>query len=196
MKKKVIRVGFDFDGVVAYNPFRVARAIVSFVKKNIFGVRKLKFWYPKNRLEQLYWIIVHESSAFPANGTKLMKMLAKEGEIEAHLITGRYSFLDHSLNRWLKRFRLFSCFTTINLNEKDEQPHLFKERKIKELKLNYFIEDNWDIVHYLEQRTKNKELSTKIYWIYNILDKGIECKNKFPYLGKALQSIVESGIMN
>jgi hypothetical protein len=201
MKKKVIRIGFDFDGVVAYNPFRVIRVIVSFAKSKIFGVKKLKFWYPTYCWQKWYWIVVHESSAYPAKGTDLLKKKVNAGEIEAHLITGRYSFLDHSLNRWLRRFKLNKVFKCINLNSDDEQPHVFKERRIKELKLDYYIEDNWDIVHYLDQKSKipptprlrraskDQKSGTKIFWIYNILDRGVEYPYKFPYLEKAIHEI-------
>ncbi len=190
MKKK-IKVGLDFDGVVAYNPFRVARALVSFVKKEILGIKKIGFWYPKHRWQQIFWVILHESSVFPAAGTELLKDLVKEGKIEAHLVTARYSFLDDHLYSWLKKYKLTEIFKTITLNKHDEQPHLFKVKMIGKYKLDYFVEDNLDIVRYLSQRTKNKEQRTKIYWIYNVLDRFVDYPHKFPYLKKALEKIIE-----
>lgn len=180
-----IRVGLDFDGVVAYNPFRLIRSFISFFKHNIFGIKKLSFWYPKKHWQQIFWIIVHESSVFPARGTKLLEQLVKEGRIEAHLVTARYSFLDDHLNNWLKKYKLTHLFTTITLNKKDEQPHIFKEKMIEKHKLDFFIEDNWDIVKYLHGKSQ-----TKIFWIYNVLDRGQKHPHKFPYLQKALEEIV------
>ncbi len=183
MKRKV-RVGFDFDGVVAYNPFRVVRAPLAFVKRNILGVKKLKFWYPKSKWQQIFWIILHESSIYPAKGIDLLRKMVADGAIEAHLITGRYSFLDNHLSSWLKRHKLNIIFKTINLNKGNEQPHLFKARLINKYKLDYFIEDNLDIVTYLHGRQK-----AQIFWIFNVIDRYHPHPHKYPYLKKALEEI-------
>src|SRR3989304_7235575 len=131
-----IKVGLDFDGVVAYNPFRVIRAPVSLVKKRLLGFRKLSFYYPRRKWEQIFWKILHESSIFPARGIDLLVDAIKRGTIEAHLITARYSFLDDHLYDWLDKYKIKRLFTSINLNKKDEQPHLFKERIIKQRTLD------------------------------------------------------------
>lgn len=186
MRKK-IKIGLDFDGVLAYNPFRIARPIIAIIKKYLFGVKKLKFWYPEKHWQQVFWIICHESSVFPAKGVDLLKNLVKNENIEAHLITARYSFLDNHLFNWLKKYRLTHLFKTITLNKKDEQPHIFKEKVIEKYGLDFFIEDNLDIVLHLEKNTR-----TKIYWIYNIFDKRHTYPYKYPYLGKALVDIVQS----
>lgn len=192
MTKRIIKVGLDFDGVVAYNPARIFRTLVSYVKRNIFGVKKLKFWYPRYRWQQIFWILVHESSVFPSKGIKLLEKLVKEDRIEAHLVTARYSFLDDHLHNWLKRYKLTHIFKSITLNKNDEQPHIFKEKMIEKHKLDYFVEDNFDIVKYLrtKQGTVGKK-HTKIYWIYNILDHFVEHPHKFPYLEKALLDIMK-----
>lgn len=183
MKRK-IRVGFDFDGVVAYNPFRVARPLVAYIKRNVFGVKKLKFWYPQKHWQQIFWIVLHESSIFPAKGVDLIKSLVKDDLIEAHLITARYSFLDDHLFKWLEKHKLRRYFKTVNLNTYDEQPHLFKEKLIEKYKLDYFIEDNLDIVKHLVQKNKKN-----IYWIYNLFDRSYRYPHKFSYLEKALKEV-------
>ena len=182
--RRKIRVGLDFDGVVAYNPFRVIRPVVAFVKTKLFGVRRLEFFYPRKRWQQILWIIAHESSIFPAYGIYLLRRMVKEETIEVHLITARFSFLDDHLNRWLVRNKLKHIFRSVNLNKQDAQPHIFKEKTVSRLKLDYFIEDNLDIVKYLSQRS-----GTKIFWIYNLFDRYTSYKYKYPYLKKALQDI-------
>lgn len=181
MKNK-LKVGFDFDGVIAYNPLRIARFPIVYFKRKIFGVHEMKFYYPKYAWQQIFWRVLHKSSIFPSRGIKLLKQLVKNGDIEAHLITGRYRFLDGDLHKWLHKHDLRDIFTTININEENEQPHLFKEKIIQKHNLQIFIEDNWDIVNYLSQKNVSQ-----IYWIYNIIDRKIEYKNKFPYLEKAIQ---------
>ncbi|MCL4339378.1 hypothetical protein M1271_06865 [Patescibacteria group bacterium] len=187
-KIKKIKIGLDFDGVVAYNPFRVVRAPWAFFKNRFLGYKKLVFFYPRNTWQQVFWRILHDSSIFPSKGVNLLRQLVKEGKFEAHLISGRYSFLDDQLNSWLKKNKLEGIFTTININRKDEQPHLFKKSMIAKRKLDFFIEDNWDIVEFLHNVHGEK---TKIYWIYNLLDRHRVHKNKFPYLEMALVDIVE-----
>lgn len=183
--KKPIKVGLDFDGVVAYNPFRLIRAPIAYFKRQILGVEKLNFYYPTSSWEQIFWKIIHQSSIFPAKGTKLFRELVEEGIIEAHLITARYSFLDDQLHSWLDRKKLKHLFKTINLNTEDNQPHLFKEKIVSQHKLDIFIEDNLDIVKHLHGKSK-----TKIYWIYNILDRKYPYPHKFPYLEQALKHII------
>lgn len=184
--KQVVRVGIDFDGVIAYNPLRIMRPIIVAIKRNIFGVKKLKFIYPTASWQQFMWKVLHESSVFPAKGIPLLKQLARENIIEAHLVTGRYSFLDDNLMKWLIKHDLKTIFKSININKLDEQPHLFKEQTIKKLHLDAFIEDNWDIAHYL---SKNKKL--KVYWIYNILDRTIPYQRKSPFIEHALSTLME-----
>lgn len=186
MKRRKIVVGFDFDGVIAYNPFRIIRAPVAFVKRNFLGIKKLTFIYPQYGWQQLLWKIAHDSSVFPAKGVDILREFTETGIIESHLITARYSFLNDHLYKWLEKNNLRTIFKTININKKNEQPHLFKNKIILKHKLDYFIEDNLDIVKYLHGKTQ-----TKIYWIYNILDRFHPHPYKFPYLEKALQDILQ-----
>lgn len=179
-----IKVGIDFDGVLAYNPFRVIRAPVTYVKRRFFGMKKTHFHIPKTRLEQAIWGILHESSVFPAQGVGLLQELIGKNLIEAHLLTARYSFLEKNLMDWLARYRMTHLFRTININRLDEQPHMYKERMIKALGFDIFIEDNWDIVEHLQGKT-----GTKVYWIYNITDKSQAYPHKYPYLEKALRDV-------
>lgn len=177
-------MGLDFDGVVAYNPFRIIRAPIKWFKREVLGINKLSFFVPRNKLERLAWTIVHESSVWPSNGVELLKELVNNENIEAHLVTARFSFLEQNLFEWLKKNKLTKLFKSINLNKKNEQPHIFKERVVSKLHFDYFIEDNLDIVLHLNGKSK-----TKIYWIYNVLDRGKNYPFGFPYLKKALEAI-------
>src|SRR3989344_6394493 len=143
MKKK-LRVGVDFDGVVAYNPFRLIRAPITFFKNFILGQRKLSFYYPQNRAEKFIWKVLHDSSIIPAKGISLLEELVNKRMIEAHLISGRYNYLEDHLVGWLDKYRVKKLFKTININKNEKQPHLFKEEMVKKLALDYFVEDNLD----------------------------------------------------
>lgn len=185
MKKKII-VGLDFDGVVAYNPARLARLPISLVKKHILKTHDVTFFVPKTPLQRSLWALAHESSLFPAKGASMLRQLTANGTIEAHLVTSRFSFLEPNLYAFLKRWNLLSCFTSITLNTKEEQAHLYKEKVIRTRKFDHFVEDNWDIVEHLHA----SRLKTDIHWIYNILDRRRVYPLKHPYLEHALESIV------
>jgi hypothetical protein len=186
MKSKKITVGVDFDGVLAYNPFRVIRAPVTFVKRKVFKNRKTYFYIPKTDAEKFIWAILHESSILPAQGVDLLKEKVAQGEIEAHLVSARYSFLQENLYAWLKKHNLTDIFKTITINKNNEQPHLYKARVIEEKGFDYFIEDNFDIVEHVVK----KQLPTKTLWIYNLLDRGVPYEYKYPYLEPAVRAIL------
>jgi len=180
-----LRVGFDMDGVLLYNPARVVRPIISVVKRIFLHKKKLKFYYPKTPHEKLFWRFIHKSSIFNAPGIQEITQLVKTGKIEAYLITARYNFLGPSVDHWIKKNKLEKTFTGVFYNSKDEQPHEFKERMIAQLKLDMYVEDNYDIVAHLSQKTK-----IQIVWIYNIFDRHLHFKMKAPTLQKAIDMFI------
>ncbi len=182
--KSQLRVGFDLDGVILYNPTRIVRPLVVFVKRIFFRNRIRTFYVPHKPFEKLLWRLLHKSSIFIQPGFDELKRLVKEKKIKAYLITARYSFLNEDLQKWLKKMQAEKYFEKCFYNDHDEQPPLFKEKVIKKLDLDYFIEDNWDIVNFL--KSKSEKPKTKILWVYNILDKPINYPYKFPDLRRAI----------
>lgn len=186
MAKKKLRVGFDLDGVLLYNPARVARPLVAVFKRYILQKKKTKFFIPKSKPQKMFWMFLHYSSFIPASGLDEIRKLAHNDQIEAYIITGRFSFLERDFMRWVKRINGKSNhFKEVYLNKKNEQPHLFKKRMIEELDLDVFVEDNWNIVQQLRQQ-KSK---VKVLWIYNVFDRHIDYEYKFPDLKKAVEYI-------
>lgn len=185
VKKKIV-VGFDFDGVIAYNPARLARFPISYIKRHVLGIKKVSFFVPKTPLERSLWALGHETSMFPAKGASLLRTLTQNGTIEAHLVTARFGFLENHLLQFLDRWNLRSSFTTITLNTKEEQPHIYKERIVSTKKFDYYVEDNWDIVSHL----RASHCKTQVHWIYNILDRNRAYPYKHAYLEEALRAII------
>ncbi len=198
-KNKKLKVGFDLDGVLLYNPARIVRPIISKLKRKKFIHRKeLQFYVPQKKWEQRMWQLFHKSSLFVAPGFKYIKQLVKDDKIEAYIITARYNHLKKDFDKWFAKMNRGNIFTKAFLNEKDEQPHEFKERMIKKLNLDVFIEDNWDIVNYLhsefsmpqsQKKSTNQRKLVDIYWIFNFFDKGIEHPHKFGNLESALNNL-------
>ena len=184
--KRIIKVGLDFDGVITYNPFRVARLAISFVKHKILGIKKIGYFVPKNPWQRLlYYLIIVIPSAFPANGVTFLKKLAQSDKFEFYLITGRFIFVKNDTMAWLKHQDLIKVFKRIYINEKNEQPHEFKKRIISLEHFNYFIEDNWDIVNFIN----TQKISVKVFWVYNIFDAFRKYRYRFSNLNKALECI-------
>lgn len=189
--RRKIKIGLDFDGVVTYNPIRVARLVVSFLKHKVLKVKKLGFFVPKNRWQRgMYYLGIVVPSVFPARGIERLKELAKTGKYEFHLVSGRYGFTKDDTYRWLAKHQLLGIFKNIYLNEKNEQPHVFKKSVIEKAGFDYFVEDNLDIVRDLN----SQKVNTKILWIYNVLDAFRSYNRRYPYLEKALEAIATNEI--
>lgn len=187
MSMKKIRVGFDFDGVIMYNPLRVIRPLMSYLKiKKVVKRKELVFFHPKTNWQKVLWLIAHQSSLFPGKGIGLLTELIQEGKIEPVLITGRSSFLFSDMLFKLKVFGLAGLFKQIHVSKNNEQPHLFKEKLLKELRLDYFVEDNWDIVNYL----RNSQTRVPVFWIANWADRKIQAAEKHYNLEAALKQII------
>jgi hypothetical protein len=179
-----LRIGFDMDGVLLYNPGRIIRPFISSIKRIFLKKKKLTFYYPHTPHEKMFWKFAHKSSIFNAPGLKEIKTLVDEGKIEAYLITARYNFLGKGVEEWVKKNKLEKTFKGVFYNSKDEQPHEFKERMIKKLGLAMYVEDNFDIVNHLTNTTP-----AEILWIYNIFDRGSTFPRKFPHLKHAVEYI-------
>jgi FMN phosphatase YigB (HAD superfamily) len=187
LKSVPLKVGFDLDGVLLYNPLRIIRPLIALLKKKQIGIerKELEFFVPRKRWEEIMWEMFHRSSLFIAPGYKRITQLKKQNLIEPYLITGRFAHLNQDFERWKKRMKADDLFVGTYLNLQDEQPHVFKERMIKELDLDIFIEDNWDIVKYLAEQLANK----KIFWISNLFDRQQQYQYKFLSLNAALDHL-------
>ncbi|OGK18543.1 hypothetical protein A3D80_01195 [Candidatus Roizmanbacteria bacterium RIFCSPHIGHO2_02_FULL_40_13b] len=178
---KPLKVGFDLDGVLLYNPTRIARQPIVLFKHIFMKKREKKFVIPKSKFVKFVYKLLHLSSFMYAAGLDDIEKLVRAGKIEAHIITARFDFLEDDFKKKLIKLNRGSIFTSAHINRKNEQPHLFKERKINELGLDVFVEDNYDIVNHL-----NKKSNAKVYWIYNIFDRNIIHPFKFPNLKEAV----------
>ncbi len=185
--KLPIKIGFDLDGVLLYNPARIFRP-VTMTLKHILPKKKsdsiINFYYPKSHPEKILWRIVHWSSLFIAEGVNLIEELVKENKIEAYIVTSRYDCLKSDFNEWLKKLNKNQIFKSCYHNKNDMQPHIFKEKMINELKLDYFVEDNYDIVKHIDTNT-----DARCIWITNLFDQHIDYEPKFLSLKEAMKYI-------
>ncbi len=64
MAKKPLKVGFDLDGVLLYNPARIVRMPITVLKHMFTKKKKLHFRIPQSSFEKTMWRIFHWSSLF------------------------------------------------------------------------------------------------------------------------------------
>ena len=188
MSKKILSIGLDLDGVILYNPLRVARPLIASFKNIVAYKRRMKFYYPKTFWEKQIWKLIHYlSSLFVADGFRDIIKLTRNKKIRSYVVSARYSMLGVDFRRWIKKIKADSSLSGCYYNAGDKQPHLFKQKMIEKLNLDIYVEDNYDIVRYLSQSAKLKKV--KIVWIYNILDRHIDYPYKFPTLKAAVEFI-------
>jgi len=164
--KEKIRVGFDFDGVLFYNPIRLLRPLLDLFKKHALHVPSTTFYVAKTKSSYAIMRLVHASSFMPNVGLSDFLKLMNNPKYEVFVVTARQAFLMPDLYLLLKMYGVHIPHEVIYCNKRDEQAHVFKERMMKELRLDFYVEDNWDIVDYLRQHTK-----TRVVWLFNRIDK-------------------------
>jgi hypothetical protein len=151
-KKKITRIGFDFDGILVNKPPLMPKQILEFLFKG--PGRDLHYRFPNLRAEQTIRQISHHYYFRPPikKNLKLIKKIAGNKKHRLYLISSRYSFLKKQTHRWLKRNQVKNLFTEVFFNLEDEQPHLFKEKMIKKLKVDLYVDDDYLIVDYLTKK--------------------------------------------
>lgn len=178
---KTLKVGFDLDGVILDNPlrsFRVFTKTFKFLKPLIFHQKKEPFYYPKTKIEQILWQLLHKTSFRLSPAIFDLKILVNQKKIEAYLITGRYQCLFTDFTNWVKKIKKLKIFKNFYFNKKNLQPDKFKIKMINKLNLDIYFEDNWDIIEKLNSKT-----CAKIFWITNFFDQFIS----YPYKFKSLK---------
>lgn len=158
MGKKKIKIAFDLDGVIIDKPpFVPSWLIERFVrvKKN----KELAYRFPICKVEQFIRRLSHMPLFRPAikGNLEFIKKLSKKKNIKLYIISSRYSFLKNRTFQWLKENKIENCFAAIYLNSKNEQPHIFKERIIKKIGVDIFIDDDLPLVEYLKNRVQETE---------------------------------------
>ena len=126
--------------------------------------------------------------SFPAkSGLREIERLKTQGKINPILLTGRFDLSREKVQKILSRAGFPNLFTEIIVNEKNEQPHLFKERVIVEKKMEVYVEDNIDIVLYLRKKLPQ----VKFFWMYNFVDRRFDYPLKYPSLQTAVKALCE-----
>lgn len=162
-------LGFDFDKVfIDYPPF-LPYSFVEYLYKGSLVFRKnrtknivLHYRYP-GTIERQIRILSHYPLFRHLNkeNVEALKKIANEKKYKTYLVSSRFGFLKNRTDTLLRKYGLNIYFDGIHFNYENEQPHIFKERTIRKLKIDTYVDDDLDLALYLSK--KNPKL--KIYWI-------------------------------
>lgn len=154
-KKKIIKIAFDLDGVIIDKPPLMPRWLIEWLFKGN-SKNKLHYRFPKTRLEQFIRQLSHSSWLRPPikKSLEIIKEMAANPRLKLYIISSRYSFLEQKTRQWLVRYLRLKDFTDVYLNIKNEQPHLFKEKILKKIKPDVFIDDDDLLIAYLSLKLK------------------------------------------
>lgn len=156
---KVTKIGLDMDGVIVDKPPLIPKSFLEWLVRS-HQTKNLSYRFPSFRLEQIIRWLSHHPFLRPAIKENLafIKKIAKKKKYQLYLISGRYSFLEDRTWQWLKFHKIDKLFAGVHLNLKNQQPHFFKAKKIKELKINLYIDDDKPLVDHLSACLKKTKI--------------------------------------
>ena len=160
-KKEAIKIGVDLDGVIAchlWGGFWVK--LRKFKEKILKKANFSSYYYPVTFLERWGWKLINWSRKPFVDQSGLFPLLAKGKGYRFYLITSRFKFLKELTEVGLKRYHFDGHFEQILINHQNLNPFVFKLQTIKQLKLDFFIDDDFELIEYLRLRT-----TTKFYWV-------------------------------
>ncbi len=153
-------IGFDFDKIFVDYPPLIPDFIIDklYKKKN----HKLTYRFPSYFEQQLriasHIIFLRQPLI---NNINALSKISGDKNMDIYLISGRFGFLKKQTNQWLKKYRIDRFFKKTFFNFNNEQPHLFKDRVLKDLGIEKFIDDDLDLLTHLAINNPKSEF----YWL-------------------------------
>lgn len=155
MNKKI--VAFDLDGVIVNKPPIISKKLL---EKLFKGSKKtLVYRFPHCRLEQAVRKLSHFYLLRPPireNIKEIRRFVKKNPDWLVVAVSARYKFLEEETYRWLSKRGVKKLFSKVYLNLDNEQPHIFKEKILKNLGVKMFVDDDGTIADYLCKNPKIK----------------------------------------
>lgn len=155
-----MNIAFDLDKIFINYPPLIPAKLIDWLYRNHCS-NQLSYRIPNRKLEQFVRQLTHFQSFRPAikkNIEYINNFPRNPHHHNLYLISSRYNFLEKQTVKLLQKYRLDQLFTKVLLNTNNEQPHLFKENKIKNLKIDLYIDDDLDLLKYLKQHCPQTQL--------------------------------------
>lgn len=156
-----MNLGFDFDKIlIDYPPFVPHGLIDRLYKQKKNGI--LSYRIP-SRPEQLLRLITHQSIFRPLiiENILFVRKIARQKQHKCYLLSSRFNFLKKVTDKLIEQYQLHQVFDGLYFNFGNSQPHLFKHREIKKLKIDRYVDDDLPLLEFLSQ----ENLKTKFFWL-------------------------------
>jgi len=156
-----MNIGFDLDKIfIDYPPFIPDSLIDSLYRKTSSST--LSYRIP-SLPEQIIRKVSHHSIFRPPikNNISFMRGIFAKKKNKYFLISSRFGFLKRETYIILKKYQLDKLFHGIHFNFNNEQPHLFKNKTIQQLHIDYYIDDDLPLLKFLAKKNPNK----KFFWL-------------------------------
>lgn len=183
-----MKIGFDFDGIFVGLPPYVPLILIDLFYKGRFAIlsrknkdiKELHYRFP-GYIERQIRILSHYPLFRPQikPNVKSLHTLLKQNSIESYLISSRFGFLKKRTQNWVDKYDFHNHFEEVIFNYNNEQPHIFKDKMIKKLKLDAYVDDDLDLLKYLSLNNP----SLKLYWIRKNSSDETLPKNIYPIKG-------------
>ena len=169
------RVAFDLDGVIIDKPPIIPKKMLECLFRGKGKGSSLHYRFPSTKLEQGIRKLSHYYLFRPPieESLRVIRKMAKEEKFDFFIVSARYSFLEKETQKWLEKRGINGLFQKVYLNIDNEQPHLFKEKKLKDLKADVFIDDDNLLADYLADSLSN----IKIYCLSSANHHSARAKN-------------------
>lgn len=165
-----MNIGFDLDKIFINFPPLIPEKIIDYLYKE-GGNRVLKYRMP-SKLEQVIRILSHHPIFRQPIKENLnyVRNLATAKKDKYYLVSSRFGFLKKRTSDLIKRFKFDKIFDAMYFNYDNKQPHLFKNEIINKLRLDMFIDDDFQLLNYLVE----KNPKTKFFWLNNKISKPLK----------------------
>lgn len=163
-KRKKINIGIDIDGIFVDKPPLVPAMVINYLYRKTNN-KSLEYKIPLNYFDKKIRIISHLKIFRPIikNNLNWLKENSSNTNINIFIVSGRYSFLENRTKKLLKNNGIVLKNERIKLNTKDIQPHIFKDQIVKNLNIDYMIDDDIFMLKYLSTLNPN----TTFVWYAN-----------------------------
>ncbi len=158
-----MNIGFDLDGIFVSLPPILPTWVIErlYREKN---QKKLHYRMP-GEIEKRIRILSHVSILRPPLTKNILfaKNLSRNEKYTFFLVSSRFGFLKEQTEKIVKNYGIDSIFDKIYFNYDNEQPHIFKNRVIKKMKISLFVDDDIYLLRFLAKENPQ----TKFFWLNN-----------------------------
>lgn len=157
-----MRIAFDLDKVFANYPPFIPYFVIDRLSKK--PTEDLKYRYP-GKLEEKIRVWSHHPSLRPpiTANVEALKELSQNKKNDLYLVSGRYGFLKKRTNEWFQKNKIKDIFKRTYFNFENEQPHIWKNRILRQLQIEKLVDDDLELLLYLAEKNPKVEF----YWLAN-----------------------------